>query len=67
MSLPPGEWRSLKNSGPDEALALLLTAGDQRKAIEWDEAVVQAAMAQGLAIDANGHVALKCFVDRAQR
>ena len=49
------------------ALGLLLTSGDQRKAIEWDGAVVQAAMAHGLAIDANGHVALKRFVDRAQR
>ena len=67
MSLPPGEWRSLKNVGTDVALVLLLTSGDQRKAIEWDGAVVQAAMAHGLAIDANGHVALKRFVDRAQR
>ena len=67
FSLPPGEWRSLRNRGEGEALGLLLTAGDQRKHIEWDDAVVQAAQAMGLAIDANGHVAPKRFVDRAQR
>ena len=67
FSLPPGEWRSLRNRGEGEALGLLLTAGDQRKHIEWDDTVVQAAQAMGLAIDANGHVAPKRFVDRAQR
>ena len=67
FSLPPLEWRSLRNCGAGEALGLLLTAGDQRKAIEWDDAVVQAAQAKGQVIDANGYVAPKRFVDRAQR
>jgi hypothetical protein len=67
FSLPANAWRTLENSGPGEALALLLTAGDHRKHIEWDSAVVQAATAQGLALDANGFVAPKRFVDRAQR
>lgn len=67
FSLPPGEWRSLTNTGNGQALALLLTAGDHRKTIEWDPAVVQAAAASDLAIDASGFVAAKRFVDRAQR
>ena len=43
------------------------TIRDQRKRIEWDPAVVQAAAAHDLALDANGFVAAKRFVDRAQR
>lgn len=66
-SLPPGEWRSLANTGEGDALALLLTAGDHRKRIEWDASVVQAAAAQDWALDANGFVAPKRLVDRAQR
>ena len=66
-SLPPGEWRSLANTGEGDALALLLTAGDHRKRIEWDTTVVQAAAAQDWALDANGFVAPKRLVDRAQR
>jgi hypothetical protein len=45
----------------------LLTSGDHRKRIEWDPAVVESAARHDLAIDANGHVAPKRFVDRAQR
>jgi hypothetical protein len=67
FSLPADGWRYLKNSGPSEALALLLTAGDHRKHIEWDAAVTHAAAQQGLALDASGFVAPKRFVDRAQR
>jgi hypothetical protein len=67
FSLPASAWRSFKNSGPGDALALLLTAGDQRKHIEWDAAVLHAAAALDLALDANGFVAPKRFVDRAQR
>jgi quercetin dioxygenase-like cupin family protein len=67
FSLPAGEWRSLHNTGDEPALVLLLTAGDHAKRIEWAPDVVQAAAAQGLAIDANGHVALRRFVERAQR
>ncbi len=67
FSLPPGEWRTVGNAGDTDALALLLTAGDQRKAIEWDERVLHSAAAHDLALDANGFVAIKRFVDRAQR
>ena len=37
FSLPPGCWRTLTNTGPADALALLLTAGDHRKAIDWHD------------------------------
>jgi quercetin dioxygenase-like cupin family protein len=67
FSIPPDHWRSLHNSGPGEALALLLTAGDHRKHVEWDPSVVQAAAAQDWALDANGFVGAKHLVDRAQR
>jgi hypothetical protein len=67
FSLPPGCWRTLTNRGSGDALALLLTAGDHRKAIEWDAAVVQAAAAQGLVLDASGYVAERRFVERSQR
>ncbi len=67
FSLPANCWRTLKNSGSGEALALLLTAGDHKKHIEWSSAVVQACAAQDLALDASGLVASKRLVDRAQR
>ena len=67
FALPADAWRTLRNPGATEARALLLTAGDHRKRIEWDPAVVESAARQGLAIDANGYVAPKRFVDRAQR
>jgi quercetin dioxygenase-like cupin family protein len=67
FSLPPGCWRTLKNSGSEAALALLITAGDHHKRIEWDAAVQATAAAQDLALDASGFVGIKRFVDRAQR
>lgn len=66
-SLPPGCWRSLKNIGVDDALALLITAGDHRKAVEWDEAVAREAALHDWAIDASGFVAPLRFISRAQR
>ena len=67
FSLPPSCWRVLRNTGDNEALVLVLTAGDHRKRIEWDASVEAAAAATGLARDASGFVAPKTFVDRAQR
>jgi quercetin dioxygenase-like cupin family protein len=66
-SLPPHCWRSFKNVGDSAALALLITAGDHRKRIEWDEAVVAQAVAHDWAIDASGFVAPLRFISRAQR
>jgi quercetin dioxygenase-like cupin family protein len=67
FALPADCWRALRNDGDTEALALLLTSGDHRKRIEWDPAVVRAAGGADRAIDANGYVAPKRFVDRSQR
>lgn len=66
-ALPDGHWRSLRNDGAEEALMLVLTSGDEKKAIEWDPGIVQQAASAGWALDANGCTAPKYFVDRAQR
>ena len=66
IALPGDCWRTLRNAGEHDALAILLTAGDHRKRIRWSDAVVQAAAGIDLAIDADGCVAPKRFVDRAQ-
>lgn len=67
FALPADTWRSLHNTGEATATLLLMTPGDGRKRITWDHDVTLAAAAAGLAIDANGYVAPKCFVDRSQR
>ncbi len=67
FSVPPDCWRTLSNTGATEALAIVMTAGDQRKRITWSEAVINAAALAGLAHDASGFVAAKAFVDRAQQ
>ncbi len=66
FAVPGGEWRSLHNRGADEALLLVMTAGDHRKRITWDDAVQRRAHAAGWLHDANGYVALRRFVERAQ-
>lgn len=66
MCLPEGCWRTLRNPGQEEAYAILMTAGDHRKRIRWDDAVVRAAHEAGLALDAAGCVAPRRFVERAQ-
>jgi quercetin dioxygenase-like cupin family protein len=68
FSLPDRCWRTLRNPGTTSALGVLMTAGDHRKRIEWDPTVcTHAATETGWALDANGYVAEKRFVDRAQR
>ena len=67
FSVPAGTWRTLRNTGDGDALLVVMTAGDHRKRITWDPAVVRAAARAGLAHDANGFVAPKAFVDRAQQ
>ena len=65
--MPADAWRSFHNTGSDEAVVLVITPGDHRKNLCWDDAVVKAAGAANRAIDANGYVAAKNFVDRSQR
>jgi quercetin dioxygenase-like cupin family protein len=66
-AMPANTWRSYRNTGHSPAVVLVMTAGDHRKNLIWDDAVVQAAGAHDRAIDANGYVAPKGFVDRSQR
>jgi quercetin dioxygenase-like cupin family protein len=66
FAVPAGEWRSLHNRGDGEALLVVMTAGDHRKRITWDEAVRQQAAAAGWMHDADGFVAPRSFVERAQ-
>lgn len=67
FAMPAGAWRRYRNAGPQEAVVLVMTPGDHRKTLMWDDEVVQAASAANRAIDANGYVAPKSFVDRSQR
>ena len=66
FAMPADCWRSYSNTGAQDAVVLLVTAGDARKRVTWSDEVVQAAGQLGHAIDANGYVGPKYFIDRAQ-
>ena len=66
-AMPGGLWRELRNVASQEAWVLLMTAGDHRKRIQWDDSVLKRAQEQGWALDADGCVAERHFVERAQR
>ena len=57
FSAPGGVWRNLAAAGPARVEVALVTAGDARKRITWAPEVVQAAMAAGVVLDHDGHVA----------
>ena len=65
--MPSEVWRCLRNVGDTPVTALMMTAGDARKRIQWSSDVIAAAAHSGYSIDANGYVALKQFTDRSQR
>ncbi len=67
FAMPAACWRSYRNQGDSEAVVLVMTPGDGRKTITWSPDVVAAAGVMDRAIDANGFVGLKRFVDRSQR
>ncbi len=67
FAMPQDCWRSYHNQGSDDAVVLVMTPGDGRKFITWSPEVTAAAADQNRAIDANGFVAPKNFVDRSQR
>lgn len=56
-SVPGSVWRSIANHADIPAEILVITSGDERKRPEWAPEVLDAAAAQGLALDANGYVA----------
>nr|CBA30063.1 hypothetical protein Csp_A15280 [Curvibacter putative symbiont of Hydra magnipapillata] len=57
FSVPKGAWRSLKCIDGELGQVLLITGGDNRTSIEWDESVVSAAQEKGWSRDANGYLA----------
>ncbi len=57
FSAPPHVWRSLVAAGDGPVEAALITSGDARKRVTWAPEIVEAAMAQGVGLDHDGHVA----------
>ena len=66
-SVPADAWRAFHNAGAEEAYLLLMTAGDEKKPVQWESDTVAAAAAAGWSMDANSCMAPKHFVDRSQR
>ena len=54
-SMPSGVWRSLTATSAQPAVIAVITAGDSRARIEWDETIVARARSAGLAIDSDGY------------
>ena len=57
LSVPGGSWRTIRNKGAAPAELLVVCDGDQRKRIEWDADVADAARAAGRGRDQDGWVA----------
>lgn len=57
LSVPGGTWRTIRNKGTAPAELLVVCDGDQRKRIEWDADVADAARAAGRGRDQDGWVA----------
>lgn len=57
LSIPGAVWRTIRNTGAAPAELLVICAGDQRKRIDWDEALVSAARARDRGRDHDGWIA----------
>ncbi len=57
VSIPPGLWRNLANTGDTPARAVVVCGSDAPTRIEWDPTIVAAAATAGWAIDAGGSIA----------
>ena len=57
FSVPRGAWRRIECVGDGTGQLAVLTGGDGRVRLEWDDDVVRAALDHGVALDANGYVA----------
>ncbi|WP_338597858.1 cupin domain-containing protein [Saccharopolyspora sp. SCSIO 74807] len=66
LSVPPGAWRSIRNTGDDTGKLVVINSGDGRVRLDWDEEVVKAAADAGYSIDHNGYVAPYALVPRAR-
>lgn len=62
VSVPAGAWRHLESVGDVAGQLVVLTEGDGRVRLEWDEEVRAAARAKGIAHDPNGYLAPSALV-----
>jgi mannose-6-phosphate isomerase-like protein (cupin superfamily) len=64
LSVPAGAWRSLRNVGDERGHLVVVTKGDGRVRLEWDDEVVKAAADAGVTRDHNGYAAPYALVPR---
>ena len=57
FAMPADVWRTIRSVGDEPAVLTVTTAGDGRALIEWDEAIVDAALDQSVGVDPNGYLA----------
>ncbi len=67
VSIPPGVWRSFRNTGSDPAHLLVVNGGDTRIHLEWPDETVEAARDAGTVIDAGGYLAPAHLVRKHRR
>ncbi|MFD0689543.1 hypothetical protein [Actinomadura fibrosa] len=63
LSVPPGAWRRFESVGDGTGEAVVITGGEGRTRIRWDQAVVARAAERGTVIDANGYAADAALLD----
>ena len=64
VSIPASAWRNLKNTGPDDAFALVVCGSEERAEIQWDPEIEAAAEALGWGHDAAGYLAPLALLGR---
>lgn len=57
LCVPVGAWREFRNVGGDTGELYLITGGDGRVRMEWDELVLKAAQNEDVGYDANRYLA----------
>lgn len=57
LSVPVGAWREFRNVGTETGELYIITGGDGRVRLEWDELVVKGAQNEDVAYDANRYLA----------
>jgi quercetin dioxygenase-like cupin family protein len=57
FSFPAQAWRSMRAVGDGKAEFVLMTAGDEKKKLEWSDEIVRQSAAINRALDHNGSVA----------
>lgn len=67
LSVPEGAWREFRSVGTETGELFLVTGGDGRARLRWDEEVVKAAQNADLGHDANGYLAPWSLIPRAKR